>query len=396
MKITAITPYVSWVGFRNQLLVKVEADDGSYGWGESGLSSREFAVEGAIRHFREFLLGRDPRRIGALWQEMYRGAYFEGGRVLTAAISAIDIALHDLVARHLGVPVYQLLGGRQRDRVECFACIPGHLPAGEIPDAARLLMREGWTSFRLGMADAQSYAEQPQDQVGPPVSTYDVHEAIDRTTRAILAAREAAGPRAVIGCDAHHRLTVAEAASFLQKLPDGALDYIEEPIRAESPEAYEALRRMTRIPFAIGEEFSSKWAFKPFIERNLLQYARIDVCNVGGLTESMKVAAMAEANYIDLLLHNPLGPICIAASVHLGAAVPNFAWLESRQSPTEALSTIDDAIFPVRLHLEGNGYPVPEGPGLGVEVNEDILKSQPPRPWEAPRFRKPDGGYTNW
>src|SRR5215207_92514 len=121
MKIRDIKSFAVWVGSRNQLLVKVETDDGLYGWGESGLSGRELAVIGAVNHFREFLIGRDARQIGALWQEMYRSQYFEGGRVLTAAISAIDIALHDLNAKALGVPVYQLLGGKQRDVIPCFA-----------------------------------------------------------------------------------------------------------------------------------------------------------------------------------------------------------------------------------------------------------------------------------
>ena len=309
MKITAITPYVAWIGFRNQMLVKVEADNGQFGWGESGLSSRELAVQGALLHFREFLIGKDPRRIGALWQEMYRGQYFEGGRALAAAISAIDIALHDLVGKSLGVPVHQLLGGSQRDRVECFASIPAETPLETIPDLARLLMKENWNSFRM------IYAAPPDRGCeGRAGSTYDVRAATDWTCRATLSAREAAGPSAMIGCDPHHRLTVPEAAMFLQRLPSGTLDYVEEPIRDEAPEAYEALRKLTDVPFAIGEEFASKWAFKPFIERGILQYARVDVCNLGGLTESMKVAAMAEANYIDLLLHNPLGPICTAAS----------------------------------------------------------------------------------
>ena len=125
MKITAITPYPAWVGIRNQLLVKVETDEGVFGWGESGLSGREKAVVGAIEHYREFLLGRDPFRIGALWQEMYRSQYFEGGRVLTAAISAIDIALHDIKGKALGVPVHELLGGKQRDHVPTFATTHG-------------------------------------------------------------------------------------------------------------------------------------------------------------------------------------------------------------------------------------------------------------------------------
>ena len=393
MKITNVIPYVAWIGIRNQMLVKVEADDGTFGWGESGLSGRELAVEGAVKHYRDFLIGKDPRRIGALWQEMYRSQYFEGGRVLTAAISAIDIALHDLVAKSLNVPVYQLLGGAQRDRVECFACIPNNIPTADYKSLAQKLVDTKWNSLRTGFAalEGGDYSYTDGDD-----TTYDVRAAGVITAQGAMDCREVMGPAAMIGCDVHHRLSVAEAATWLQRIPSGTLDYIEEPIRDESPEAYEALRKMTDVPFAIGEEFASKWQFKPYIERNILQYARIDVCNVGGLTESMKVAAMAEANYIDLLLHNPLGPICTAASVHLGAASPNFSHLESRSSPTEDLATSDDKVFTTRLPMEGNSYPLSTGPGLGVEVNEDILKAGTFKSWEPPRLWKPDGSYTNW
>lgn len=391
MKITAVIPYVAWIGFRNQLLVKVEADNGQYGWGESGLSGRELAVEGAVKHYREFLIGQDPRLIGGLWQEMYRSQYFEGGRVLTAAISAIDIALYDLVGKSLGVPVHQLLGGAHRDRVECFASFPSESTTDQYADMARTLMDSGWTSFRINIV-----APPGADYEGKDGSVWDAREALEITAQNILNAREAAGPTAMVGCDAHHRLTIPDSATFLQRLPGGTLDYIEEPIRDESPEAYEALRKLTNVPFAIGEEFASKWQFKPYIERNILQFARVDVCNVGGLTESVKVAAMAEANYIDLLLHNPLGPICTAASVHLAAAVPNFSHLESRESPVEQLPTSDRDVFTERLQLDGNAYPVPAGPGLGVDVDEAVLKEMSVKLWEPPRLWRSDGSYQNW
>src|SRR4051812_20806000 len=145
MKITNIKTFPIWVGSRNQLIVKIETDEGVYGLGESGLSGREQAVMGAIKHYREFLIGRDPARIGALWQEMYRSQYFEGGRVLTAAISAIDIALHDIKGKALGVPVYQLLGGKQRNVIPTFATTRG--PCGpQMIEQARELMELGWTA----------------------------------------------------------------------------------------------------------------------------------------------------------------------------------------------------------------------------------------------------------
>ena len=134
----------------------------------------------------------------------------------------------------------------------------------------------------------------------------------------------------MLGIDYHHRLSVAEAASFCQKLPSGTLDFLEEPIRDETPDAYKTLRSMTEVPFAIGEEHASKWAFLPYVEQGLTNYARLDICNVGGFTEAMKVAGWCEAHYIDLMPHNPLGPISTAANVHLAAAVPNYSWLEDR------------------------------------------------------------------
>lgn len=384
MKITAIHPFPVWVGIRNQLIVKVETDEGIHGWGESGLSGRERAVVGAIEHYREFLIGRDAMAIGALWQEMYRSQYFEGGRVLTAAISAIDIALHDIKGKALGVPVHDLLGGRQRDHIPTFATTRG--PCGAIMiDQARELMQMGWSALRLFPSDHESNG------------TYDPRASIAETAKWCVKAREALGDAVVLGVDYHHRLSVAEAASFCQKMPSGTLDFLEEPIRDETPEAYEALRRLTDVPFAIGEEFASKWQFLPYIERDIHQFNRIDICNVGGLTEAMKVAGWSEAHYVDMMPHDPLGPICTAATLHFAAAVPNFAWLETRASPGELYHGFDDqGIFPVQPRLQGAVYPVPTGPGLGVEVDESLIRAQSFRFWEAPHLRRPDGSVTNW
>jgi galactonate dehydratase len=383
MKITAIRCYPAWIGIRNQLLVKVETDAGASGWGESGLSGREKAVAGAIEHYAQFLVGRDPMHAGALWQEMYRSQYFEGGRVLTAAISAIDIALHDLRGKALGVPVHQLLGGKQRDRVPTFASTSAE-PGPAMIEQGRLLIEKGWNCFRLTCAGHGSK------------STYEPRESISETARWLVKAREALGSQVVLGVDYHHRLSVAEAASFCQKMPSGTLDFLEEPIRDETPEAYESLRTMVDVPFAIGEEFSSKWQFLPYIERGLHQFNRIDICNVGGFTEAMKVAGWSEAHYVDLMPHNPLGPVCTAASVHFAAAVPNFSWLECRSTPTETLGFDDRDFFPVQMTMEGSTYVVPDGPGLGVEVDEARLAREEFRFWEAPHLRRRDGSYTNW
>ncbi|MBM4436757.1 MAG: mandelate racemase/muconate lactonizing enzyme family protein [Actinobacteria bacterium] len=385
MKITDIKTYPVLIKDRNQLVVKVETDAGLHGWGEAGVTGRELAVIGAIRHFREILLGQDPMRRGGLWQEMYRSQYYEGGRVLTAAISAIDIALHDIAGKALGVPVVELLGGRQRDYVDCFATT--HAPMGPSAiEAATRCLAHGWNVIRFV----------PGHPPSDDPDLFEPRDSIALTAEWLPRVRQAVGPHAVLGVDMHHRLSVAEAATFCQRMPPGTLDFLEEPIRAETPDAYAVLRAMTPVPFAIGEEFSSKWQFLPYIERGLTNIARLDICNVGGFTEALKVAGWCEAHYIDLMPHNPLGPICKAASLHLAAAVPNFAWLEERASPTEELGHDDAALYPVQPKIEGARFPVPTAPGLGVEFNEALAARQPHAFGLRPRLHRRDGSLTNW
>jgi galactonate dehydratase len=383
MKITYIKPFPVWIGHRNQLVVKVETDEGIHGWGESGFSGREKAVVGAIEHYREFLKGRDPFQIGALWQEMYRSQYFEGGRVLTAAISAIDIALHDIKGKALEVPVYELLGGKQRNHIPTFAST-SEPPGEKMLEQAKGLVERGWDAVRFFPAADKDGMFEPRQSIG-------------NTAKWLVKARETLGDTVVLGIDYHHRLSIAETASFCQKMPSGTLDFLEEPIRDETPEAYEALRKLTDVPFAIGEEFASKWQFLPYIERGIHQFNRIDICNVGGLTEAMKVAGWSEAHYVDMMPHNPLGPICTAATIHFSAAVANFAWLETRASPAENyMGAYTTPIFTQQPQLDGAVYPVGDAPGLGIEVDEAALTRDAFRFWEAPHWKRRDGSVTNW
>ncbi|GAB3666126.1 galactonate dehydratase [Echinicola sediminis] len=385
-KIEDVICYPVKVGSGNQLLVKIELSNGVYGWGASGLSTREQAVIGAIQHYRQFLLGKDPFQIEGIWQEMYRSQYFEGGRVLTAAISAIDIALYDIKGKLLNVPVFDLLGGSQREHIDCFASLRFN-SKDDLLKKAEVLLKEGWQVLRLAPAEYE---------VSPDGRTFEPRESIANLAEWVMELRKMTGKAITIGIDYHHRLSVPETVSFISRMPRGTLDFIEEPIRDESPQTYRALRTMVDVPFAIGEEFSSKWQFLPYIEENLTQFVRLDVCNVGGLTESKKVAAMAEAHYIDLMPHNPLGPICTAASIHLAASCPNFNWLEEINTPAEQMGTNDPTIYTIQPELDGTKYMVPEIPGLGVEVNEALLKKQSFEFLEVPHLKKKDGGFTNW
>ena len=383
MRITDVKPFPVWVGTRNQMLVKVETDEGIYGWGESGLSSREMGVKGIVEHYREFLIGKDPMARGALWQEMYRSQYFEGGRTLTAAISAIDIALYDIVGKKLGVPVYELLGGKHRDYVPTFATGGGNSPE-EMVDIAQKMIAEGFDCFRLH----RGYETEHE-------GIFEPREAIANAAEGLIKAREVLGLRPVIGYDFHHRLSVAETASFCQMMPEHTLDFLEEPIRDESPEAYESLRTMTNMPFALGEEFASKWQFLPYIEKGIANYIRVDICNVGGITEAMKVVGWSEAHYIDLMPHNPLGPICVAATAHMSMAAANFSWLEIRESAGEDNGFYSKEVFPVQPEIVPGKVTVLDKPGLGVEVDEESL-TEPFRYSEMPHLKRNDGSHTNW
>ena len=387
MKITAVKGFPVRCGRRNVFIVKVETDDGLYGLGEGGMSGRELAMQGMIDHVAQFLIGMDPRRIEHIWQTLYRGHYFEGGKIVGAAIAAIDIALWDILGQALGVPVYQLLGGACRERIPCFVTPEQPLTGPACVAGAREYAAQGWRYMRFmsGMGDPT--------HTGDDDVTFEPMESLELAAHWLQEVRQAVGTAVGLSIDFHHRLSVAEAALFCQKVADVRLMFVEEPIRAQSPKAYQQLRTMTPIPFAIGEEYANKWEFLPFIEEGILNFARIDVCNVGGLSEARKVAGWCEAHYIDVMPHNPLGPVCTAASIHFCAAINNLAQLEYRPEIDQGYPR---DLFPTCPVLEGDSFPLPTAPGLGVRFNEEAARDHAFAYWEAPHWRRRDGARTNW
>ena len=386
MKIADIRCYVPQAGHRNQLLVAVETDDGIVGWGESGYTSRERSVLGVLDHVIPWLTGQDPRRREAIFQEIYRSGYNEGGRSLVAAAAAIDIALFDILGKAWSAPVYDLLGGACRQVVRCMAHVPDPIDDASVGAATRAV-KAGWGAIRIQLDHSRS--KYGQGIFDPPSSYVEAMEWLPKI-------RSAVGHAVFIGLHGHHRFTQFEAASLLRKLPDGVIDYVEEPIRNQSVAAYHALRRLTGIPFAIGSEFPSKWEFAPFIERGLCDIVRLDV-GLMGLTEAKKVSAMAETHYLDVLPHNPLGPIATAAAAHLAMSIPNQLFLEIRESPTESLGFYSGPGFDKVFTPDANGdIRVLDAPGLGVVINESGLSAKPAPDFEAPHWRRLDGGYANW
>lgn len=376
MKISDIRVFPVWGGGRNYLFVKVETDEGLYGIGESGLTWRELAVLESVHSLKPLLIGQNPTRIEYLWQVMFRGGFFPGERTLSAAISAIDIALWDIHGKALGVPVYQLLGGRCRDRVVCYPhCGGGTIE--QLVESMQNAVAEGWKFVRWGLPQEGDILEPPR--------------AVRRAIKEFEAARQALGDDVELLFDVHTRLDPGDAVTLCRAVEAYRPYFIEDPLRAENVAAHHQLRRHVAVPLAVGEHYSSKWVFRELIEHDLINYARIDVCLVGGLTEARKVAGWCETHYINLAPHNPLGPVSAAACLHLDLAAPNFGVQEMPRKP----GMLGD-VFPVQVAWEDGYLLPPERPGLGVEFDEKAAEKHPYQPVKAPMLRREDGAFTNW
>jgi L-alanine-DL-glutamate epimerase-like enolase superfamily enzyme len=379
LKITDIQTYPVWGGGRNFLFVVVDTDEGIYGVGETGITGRELAIVGAIEHFKPLLIGQDPARIGHIWQTLFRGGFFPAQRILTSAISAIDIALWDIKGKALGVPIYDLLGGRARDKVVCYPHNRGHgSEVGPLVESCLQTVEEGWKFVRWGL---------PQDG-----EVLEPRRAVRTSIAQFQAVREAVGNEIELCFDVHTRLDLPEAVWLCSEVEAFAPFFIEDPLRSENPDSFKTLRPRTTVPLAAGEQFSSKWEFRQLIEEEWIDYARIDLCIVGGLTEAWKIAGWCETHYIQLATHNPLGPISSAACLQLNLAA---ALVGVQEQPRKPGTTLTDVV-PVQPEWEDGYLLAPTRPGLGVEFDREAAKAHAFQMNELPHLRRPDGSVTNW
>jgi galactonate dehydratase len=379
MRITNVEAFPVWAGRRNYLFVVVDTDEGISGVGECGIAGREWAIMGAIAHFTPLLVGEDPFRIEHHWQRLFRGGFFPAQRILAAAISAIDIALWDIKGKAAGMPVYELLGGRVRDKV---ACYPHN--AGDGTDLAVLVesclrtTEEGWKFVRWGL---------PQDG-----EVFEPRRSVRAAVRQFAAIREAVGNDIELIFDVHTRLDMPDAVGLCREIEAFHPFFVEDPLRSENPDSFKMLRPRTAVPLAAGEQFSSKWEFRQLIEEEWIDYARIDLCIVGGITEARKITGWCETHYIKLALHNPLGPVSTAACLQVSLATSNFGVQEQPHRPGTTLLDV----VPVQAEW-ADGYLLPSArPGLGVEFDREAAKRYPYRPLERPYLRRLDGSFTNW
>jgi galactonate dehydratase len=335
-------------------------------------------------------------RIEHLWQRMFRGGFYPAERLIGSALSGIDIALWDIKGQALGVPVYELLGGRCRDYVECFFQ-PGYLTTvvehprqqgaaegnayadlKEVAAAALRFVQEGYRYYRTSPNAIQG--------------VFHATEAIERTLAELRAVREAVGDSLELMVDLHTRLDPPEAIRFCRECEPLNMFLVEDPIRSEHPGGYRHIRQHTNVPLAAGEQWANKWEFRTAIEEELIDYARIDLCIAGGLTEGKKIAAMAETHLIKLLLHNPLGPVCTAASLHLDLACDNAGPQEVLWPPQTMLPDVFECDFV----LERGRLTTPTKPGLGVRFNKEAARAHPAEMTEPPHWRREDGSFTNY
>jgi len=377
MKITNIKSFPVWGGNRNFFFVKVETDAGIYGIGEGGITWRELAAAACVDHLKPLLIGEDPSQIEHLWQLMFRGGFFPAGRIACSAISAIDIALWDIRGKVLGVPVYDLLGGLVRKKVVCYPHIGGESPE-QLANNAIKMADQGWRFVRWGTPTEGDILEPSK--------------AARQTLKQCDAVRTALGDDIEILIDVHTRLDPQHVIPLCRSLEQFHPYFIEDPLRSENVKTYHQMARHVSVPLAVGEQFATKWEFRELIEEELMQYARIDVCIVGGLTEARKVANWCETHYIDIAPHNPLGPVSTAACLHLDLATSNFGVQELPRQP----GTILPEVFPVQVSFEDGHLLPPASPGLGIDFNEEAALASYYQEGGSPRISRPDGTFTNW
>jgi len=382
VKITKLTTYAvppRW------LFLKIETDEGVAGWGEPVVEGRAATVAAAVGELSDYLVGKDPRRIEDHWQVMRRGGFYRGGPVLMSAIAGIDQALWDIKGKWHGTSVADLMGGAVRDRIRVYSWIGGDRPA-DIADAAKAAVAHGFTAMKMnGSAELQ---------------IVDTWSKVTAAVENIAAARSAVGPGAGIAVDFHGRVHRPMAKVLLKELEQFKLMFIEEPVRSEELDGFWPQLAATPTPIALGERLYSRWDFKAVLASGAVDIVQPDPSHAGGISETRRIAAMAEAYDIAVALHCPLGPIALAACLQLDAASYNaFIQEQSLGIHYNTGNDLLDYLSNPEVFRFDDGYvTIPSGPGLGIEVNEDYVteRAAEGHRWRNPVWRHADGSVAEW
>ncbi|WP_415378886.1 galactonate dehydratase [Halosimplex sp. TS25] len=383
---TTITDYELFEVPPRWLFLKVETSDGTVGWGEPVVEGRSKTVETAVEELMDnYLLGEDPADIADHWQAMYRGGFYRGGPVLMSAIAGIDQALWDIKGKHFGAPVYELLGGKARDRVRVYQWIGGDRPA-DVGDAAQDRVDEGLTALKMNATPELRRVDNPAA----------VEAAVDR----VRTVRERVGDEVDIGLDFHGRVAKSMAKRIAEAVEPYEPMFVEEPVLPENNDALPHIAQHTTTPIATGERMYSRWDFKEVFEQGVVDVIQPDLSHAGGITEVSKIAAMAEAYDVALAPHCPLGPIALASCFQVDANAPNALIQEQSlgihyNEGTDELAYLED---PGVFDYEDGAVAVPDGPGLGIEIDEDYVREAAEEDvnWHNPVWRHDDGGVAEW
>ena len=368
------------------LLLRLETADGTVGWGEPVVEGRAHTVRAAVEELLDnYLVGEDPAPIEDHWQTMYRGGFYRGGPVLMSAIAGIDQALWDIKGKQLGAPVYELLGGCARDRIRVYQWIGGDRPS-EVADHAETKVDAGFTALKMNAtADIQ--------RVDNPA-------AVDAAVNRLKEVREAVGDEVDVGVDFHGRVAKPMAKRLAAALEPYEPMFIEEPVLPEHNDALPDIAAHTTTPIATGERMYSRWDFKEVFEQGSVDVIQPDLSHAGGITEVRKIASMAEAYDVALAPHCPLGPVALASCIQVDACSPNALIQEQSlnihyNETNDVLDYLEDgAVFEYN-----DGYvSVPEGPGLGIKINEEYVREQAEKTvdWHNPVWRHEDGSVAEW
>lgn len=402
MRIVAARVIVTCPG-RNFVTLKIVTDEGVTGVGDATLNGRELAVAAYLReHVVPALIGRDPARIEDTWQYLYKGGYWRRGPVTMTAISAVDTALWDIKGKVAGLPVYQLLGGRSRDGVTVY----GHANAptiDEVPAAVAQLVERGYSAVRVqcgipgitktyGVSAAGSTYE-PADAALPSEERWSTERYLAHIPSVFARVRDEFGPELRLLHDVHHRLTPIEAARLGRSLEPYALTWLEDPVPAELQDGFRLIRSHTTTPLAVGEVFNSIWDCVQLLNEQLVDYIRCSVVHAGGITHLRRIFDLAALHHVRTGSHGAtdLSPVCMAAALHLDLAVPNFGLQEHMPHAAET-----DLVFPHGYYYADGLMHPGEGPGLGVDIDEELAVRYPYRPASLPVNRLEDGTLHSW
>jgi len=366
------------------LFLKISTDEGISGWGEPVVEGKADTVKAAVKEMEDYLIGKDPLKIEDIWQTLYRGAFYRGGPILMSAIAGIDQALWDIKGKHLGQPVYELLGGKVRDKVRVYSWIGGDRP-DNVAQAAQEKKDAGFTAVKMNGTEELHYI--------------DSYKKVDQAVVRVAAIRDQLGPDFGIAVDFHGRVHKGMARILFRELEPFRLMFIEEPVLSENIEALATMDTFG-IPIALGERLFSRWDYKKVFELNKVDIIQPDLSHAGGISEVRKIAAMAEAYDTAVAPHSPLGPVNLAASLQLDAVAPNvFIQEQSLGIHYNKGNDLLDYLVNKEVFKYKAGYAeIPDSPGLGIEIDEELVRSEAntSHNWKNPVWRNEDGTVAEW